>query len=108
MSEDPKIVEAEGVIWAMEMCIVRGYPNVCFDSDCLALIKKLQGVSQPRGELDFMVCKIRNLEALLCECQWSFVRRHANSATDLLANIGLLCLLFLLVGLRLILDNDLK
>lgn len=111
-STDIEVLEAESVIWALEICIDRGFPRVWLESDCLSLILKLQKGANPRGDIGCLLRKIRVLASSFEECRWSHIRRKANSAANFLANIRP-SISFIHVSdhlvpfqLKLILDND--
>lgn len=85
--KEVEVVEAEAIIWALEVCLERGFGHVWVECNCLALIYKLQRRCVIKGELGNLTNRIVYLSSLFHECRWSHVRRNANRAADFLAKI---------------------
>lgn len=71
-SSNVEIVDAEGIIWALEICVEGGLPKVWVDCDCHTLIMKLQEDSIIKGELGSLLHKIKTLAAQFLVCQVEF------------------------------------
>lgn len=84
-AKDSEVVEAESVSWGLELSLERGFYKIWIDSDSHTLICKLQNGCDSRGEISFLIKKIKVLARRFTECRWSFVRRSANEVADFLA-----------------------
>lgn len=84
---DPEVVEAEAVVWALEVCSEKGVRRVCFESDCLTLISKIKSQAQSRGAIGNLLKRILLLSTSFTDCRWSHVRRPGNRAADFLLKI---------------------
>lgn len=64
--DDVEIVEAEGVLWGLQLCRDGGFHKIQVEIDCLPLMTKLKQGSFLIGELGFLLMVIT---ALHCTSQ---------------------------------------
>lgn len=84
-TSDIEVAEAEGIVWALELCLNDGFPCIWVDSDSLGVITKLKKRGELKGKLGVLLRKIEVLSSRFLECRWSYIRRQANLAADFLA-----------------------
>ena len=86
-SDNDEVVEAESILWALELAADPDLTYICVESDCLTLVSKLKKNISIRGELGIILNRIYNLSRLFVCCQWSFTRWEANQVAHYLAGL---------------------
>ena len=86
-SFEVEVVEAESILWALELALDQDMTHIWVDSDCKLLITKLQQHDRPREELGNIIGRILVVARSFACCYWSFHRRETNRGAHMMASI---------------------